>query len=78
MEHYSDLYSRQNTVYPEAFDSLESLQTMDELDPFSRIKVFSSANDHLSSGIAPRANNVQRADNVSDQDIHVHPVAFLV
>ena len=31
VEHYSNLYFRQNTVSPEAFDSLKCLQTMIEL-----------------------------------------------
>ena len=32
VEHYSDLYSRENTVSPAALDVIECLPTMDELD----------------------------------------------
>ena len=32
VEHYSDLYSRKNTVSPAALDVIECLPTIDELD----------------------------------------------
>ena len=32
MEHYSDLYSRENSVSPSALDAVECLPTMEELD----------------------------------------------
>ena len=36
VEHYSDLYSRENTVSPAALDAIECLPTIDELasEPF--------------------------------------------
>ena len=46
MEHYSNLYYRQKTVSKNALDSLERLQTMDELDYVPCIKELNIAIDH--------------------------------
>ena len=53
MEHYSDLYSRENTVSPAALDVIECLPTMDELDSEPSVEVLSKAIDSLASGKAP-------------------------
>ena len=53
MEHYSDLYSRENTVSPAALDVIECLQTMDELDSKPSVEELSKAIDRLASGKAP-------------------------
>ena len=52
------MYSLQNTVSLEAFDSIEDLQTIDELDSFPAIEELSSAIDHLSNRKAPGADNI--------------------
>ena len=44
---------------PEAIDSIECLQTMDELDSVSNIVELSSAIEHLSNGKAPEPDNKQ-------------------
>ena len=51
------IYSFQNTVSPEAFDSIEFLQTMDELDSVPTIMKLSSAIDNLSNGKSQGADN---------------------
>ena len=50
LEHYYDLYSRENTVSPAALDVIECLPTMDELDS---VEELSKAIDSLASGKAP-------------------------
>ena len=52
MEHYSDLYSRENTVSPAALDVIECLPTMDELDSEPSVEDLSKAIDSLASGKA--------------------------
>ena len=53
MEHYSDLYSRENTVSPAALDVIECLPTMDELDSEPSVEELSKVIDSLASGKAP-------------------------
>ena len=53
VEHYSDLYSRENTVSPAALDVIECLPTMDELDSEPSVEDLSKAIDSLASGKAP-------------------------
>ena len=53
MEHYSDLYSRENTVSPAALDVIECLPTMDELDSEPSVEDLSKAIDSLASDKAP-------------------------
>ena len=53
VEHYSDLYSRENTVSPAALDIIECLPTMDELDSEPSVEDLSKAIDSLTSGKAP-------------------------
>ena len=53
MEHYSDLYSRDNTVSPAALDAIECLPTMDDLDSGPLVEELSKAIDSLASGKAP-------------------------
>ena len=52
-EHYSDLYSRENTVSPAALDAIECLSTMDELDSEPLVEELSKAIDSLASCKAP-------------------------
>ena len=53
VEHYSDFYSRENTVSPAALDAIECLPTMDELDSEPLVEELSKAIDSLASGKAP-------------------------
>ena len=53
VEHYSDLYSRENTVSPAALDVIECLPTMYELDSEPSVEDLSKAIDSLASGKAP-------------------------
>ena len=54
VEHYSDLYSRENTVSPAALDVIECLSTMDELDSEpSEEELLRKAIGSLASGKAP-------------------------
>ena len=57
VEHYSNLFSSQNTISPEGFDSLECLQTMDELDSIPTIEELNTA-IHLTNDKAPRLGNI--------------------
>ena len=52
VEHYSDLYSRENTVSPAALDAIECLPTMDELDSEPSVEEFSKVIESLASGKA--------------------------
>ena len=53
VEHYSDLYSKENTVSPAALDVIKCLPTMDELDSEPSVEDLSKAIDSLASGKAP-------------------------
>ena len=58
MEHYSDLYSRDNAVSPAALDAIDCLPTMDELDSEPLVKELSKAIDRLASGKAPSKDGI--------------------
>ncbi|XP_076052669.1 uncharacterized protein LOC143032099 [Oratosquilla oratoria] len=53
VEHYSELYSRENTVAPSALDATEPLAIMEELDAEPTIAELCKAIDSLASGKAP-------------------------
>ena len=53
MEHYSDLYSRENTGSTAALYVIQCLPTMDELDSEPSLEELSKAIDSLASGKAP-------------------------
>ena len=58
MEHYSDLYSRENIVSPSALDAVECLPTMEELDTEPTLEELSKAIDSLASGKAPGSDGI--------------------
>ena len=58
MEHYCDLYSRENIVSPSALDAAERLPTMEELDTEPTLEELSKAIDSLASGKAPGSNGI--------------------
>ena len=53
VEHYLDLYSRENCVTQEALDSIEDLPVLEELDTEPTLEELSKAIDALSCGKAP-------------------------
>ena len=57
MEHFSNLYSR-HTASPEALDSLECFETMNELDSVPTIEELNNVIDYLTNGKAPRSDNI--------------------
>ena len=58
VEHYSDLYSRENIVSPSALDAMECLPTMEELDTEPTVEELSKAIDGLASGKAPGSDGI--------------------
>ena len=58
MGNYSNLFSRQNTVFPEAYGSIDFIQPMDELDAVPTIEELGSGTNHLSNGKTPGADNI--------------------
>ena len=58
VEHYSELYSRENTVTPSALDSIESLPVMEELDVLPTEEELSKAIDSLAPGKAPGSDSI--------------------
>lgn len=58
VEHYSDLYSRQNTVSPSALDAMECLPTINELDAEPTLDELSKAIDSLAAGKAPGSDGI--------------------
>ena len=58
VEHYSDLYSRQNTVSATALDAIECLPTMKELDVIPTVQELSKAMDNLALGKAPGSDGI--------------------
>ena len=57
-EHYSDLYSKENTVNPSALDAVECLPVMEELDAKPTVEELSTAIDSLASGKAPGSDGI--------------------
>lgn len=53
VEHYSELYSKENAVTEDALDAIECLPELEELDSEPTIKELSKALDSLSAGKAP-------------------------
>ena len=53
VEHYSNLYSRENIVSRSALDAVEYPPTMEELDKEPTLEELSKAIDSLASGKAP-------------------------
>ena len=58
VEHYSDLYSRQNVVTSAALDATECLPTMEELDTEPTVEDLSKAIDSLAAGKAPGSDGI--------------------
>ena len=58
VEHYSDIYSRENIVSPSALDAVECLPTMGELDTEQTLDELSRAIDSLASGKAPGSDGI--------------------
>jgi hypothetical protein len=58
VEHYSDLYSKENTVSHSALEAIERLPTMDELDAEPTVVELSKAIDSLASGKAPGSDGI--------------------
>ena len=58
VEHYSELYSRENTVSPSALNAVECLPTMEELDVEPSIEELSKAIDSMVAGKAPGSNGI--------------------
>ena len=60
VEHYSDIYSRENIVSPSALDAVECLPTMEELDTEPTLEELSKAIDSLASGKAPGSDGTSQ------------------
>ena len=58
MKHYSDLYSRKNTVAPSALDAIECMPVLEELDTEPTMDELSKAIDSLAAGKAPGSNSI--------------------
>ena len=58
VEHYLDIYSRENSVTQEALDSFEDLPVLEELDSEPTLEELSKAIDALASRRAPGGNNI--------------------
>ena len=58
VEHYSELYSRENVVTPSALDNFERLPVMEELDAAPTEDELSKAIDSLASGKAPGNDSI--------------------
>ena len=58
MEHYSDLYFKQNVVTSAALDAIECLATMEELDTEPTVEELSKAIDSLAAGKAPGSDGI--------------------
>ena len=58
VEHYSDIYARENIVSPSALDAVECLLAMEELDTEPTLEELSKAIDSLASGKAPGCDGI--------------------
>ena len=58
VEHYSNIYSKENTVSPSALDAVECLPTMGELDTEPTLEELSKAIDSLASDKAPGSDGI--------------------
>ena len=60
VEHYSDLYSRENIVSPIALTAIECLPVMEELDSKPTVEDLRKAIDGLASGKAPGIDGISQ------------------
>ena len=58
VEHYSDLYSRENTVTPSALGAIKCMPIMEELDVEPTVDELSKVIDSLAAGKAPGSNSI--------------------
>ena len=58
VQHYSELYSRQNVVTEEALNNIECLPVLEELDSKPTLAEIKMALDSLTSGKAPGKDNI--------------------
>ena len=58
VEHYSDLYSRENTVTPSALGTIKCMPIMEELDAEPTMDELSKVIDSLATGKAPGSNSI--------------------
>ena len=58
MEHYSDLYSRKNTVTPSALGAIKCMPIMEGLDVDQTMDELSKVIDCLAAGKAPGSDNI--------------------
>ena len=58
VEHYSDLYSRENTVTPSALGAIKCMPIMEELNVEPTVDELSKVIDSLAIGKAPGSNNI--------------------
>ena len=58
VEHYFDIYSKENIVSPSALDAVECLPTMEELDTEPTLGELTKAIDSLVSGKAPGSDGI--------------------
>ena len=58
VEHYSDLYSRENTVTPSALGAIKCMPIMEELNIEPTMDELSKVIDSLATGKAPESNSI--------------------
>ena len=58
VEHYSELYSKENVVHQSALDAIDHLPLMPELDEAPSINELSKAIDRLPSGKTPGKDGI--------------------
>ena len=58
VEHYSELYSRENSVVDSALDAIEPLPIMEDLDAEPTLEELSKAIDSLACGKAPGTDGI--------------------
>ena len=58
VEHYSDLYSRENSVTTTALEAIGSLPIMEELDALPTVEELGKAIDSLAAGKAPGSDGL--------------------
>ena len=58
VEHYSDLYSRENTVTPSALGAIKCMPIMEELNAEPTMDELSKVIDSLAAGKAPGSNSI--------------------
>ena len=78
MEHYSDIYPRENTVSPSALDAVECLQTMEEPDTEPTLEELSKAINSLASGKAPGSNGIHPGLNKHCKTTLLHALHVLI